>query len=114
MIQVFHQCFSLIIINVYIPSYNRFGKTKRNTLRKWILNIIARNSHERFIICGDFNSSNSLLPELYNHNLKNEPTFERTSSTKSTLDYIYTTFKPSAMCQFKTIRLEGVSDHMVL
>lgn len=69
--QAFHQCFKCIIINIYLPSYNKFGSKKRKTLKNWIIHFISQNSHEKIIICGDFNHSSPLLPELINHNTTN-------------------------------------------
>jgi hypothetical protein len=112
MVQIFHQCFKYIVINLYLPSVNRFGYRKRKTLKRWIIEFIAINNHEKFIICGDFNDKESLLEELYLLNSLNIPTFNRQSSTPSTIDFVYTSFKCDYEIEYLTY--EGISDHILV
>jgi len=35
-VQVFHKLFDVIIINIYIPIYNKFGKRNLKKLQDWV------------------------------------------------------------------------------
>ncbi|KAL4477946.1 hypothetical protein ABPG72_013354 [Tetrahymena utriculariae] len=110
--QIFHSQIQLIIINVYILSQNKFGKGKRNLMKKWITHLITEFNYQKFIICGDFNSSDCLFPQLYKLNPSEQTTFQRKNCKQSTLDHIYSSFQ----CQnhFASQYFKNISDHNML
>ncbi|KAL4467970.1 hypothetical protein ABPG72_021751 [Tetrahymena utriculariae] len=120
-LQIHHQLFSMIALNIYIPFNNKFGKKLLNKLRNWIIHLQTEKPNTTILVCGDFNTSQNPIPTMYNFTQNIACTFKREIHLKSNNSIKIQENKLDLILCNKNLQHEcnstfyaGISDHALI